>query len=762
MQFRINLALITIASLCGANAWSSPELNKGKELYAQYCAECHGQGGEGVEDEFSKPLVGDWPLQKLTDYIGKTMPDYDPDEVKGQDAELVSRFIYQSFYQKPELFRKESKIQLARLTNRQYRQSVTDLFAQFEGQPVLSKPVQGLKGKYYDAEGMNKRKKMHAEQIDPFINFNYGEKAALDGMNPKKFSIYWEGSVLPRESGWYEFFVKSPNGFELSVNRSIGPPTIDEKVTAGVLREENTKLYLLGGRPYPIQLNYFKFDDPNASIELSWKTPVGEKEIIPSEYLFTQVVPPSFVSQQKLPPDDASHGYERGIQVDSTWDESITYAALEAAKFAGIRMLRLARTNEKDEKKREKIITFAKEFVRYAFRERLSADEVDHYINSKFGEDVPLHISIEKIVLLTLKSPRFLYPEWQSLAKKNKDPFVVASRMALYFWDSIPDKRIHSLIDRDQLLKEWQVEGQAKVMLKDARTKAKFNDFMMHWLDMKNKELPTISLKKYPEFNAALALDLRRSLLSWIEKSIWEKTISWQEFLRMDQIQVNERIAKFYEAPYPAENNSSGFVELNASVTGHKGLFTHPYILASHSYAEETSPIHRGVFTARKILGRTLRPPTEAVSFRNADFNPNWTMRQKVTELTKAANCMSCHDQINSSGFVLENFDATGKIRTQIQGKPIDLKVEYLDSKGEKREFQDANDLLQHALTSPQPAKSFINELFMHLAKQAAPSYDKIEINQLAKMLNEGELSIQELYLKLCFQAASDGFAYAK
>ena len=762
MQFRINLALVMIASLCGANIWSSPELNKGKELYAQYCAECHGQGGEGVEDEFSKPLVGDWPLQKLTDYIGKTMPDYDPDEVKGKDAELVSRFIYQSFYQRPELFRKESRIQLARLTNRQFRQSVTDLFAQFEGQPVLSKPVQGLKGKYYNAEGMNKRKKMHADQIDPFINFNYGEKAALDGMNPKKFSVYWEGSVLPRESGWYEFFVKSPNGFELSVNRSIGPPTIDEKVTAGVLREKNTKLYLLGGRPYPIQLNYFKFDDPNASIELSWKTPVGVKEIIPSEYLFTQVVPPSFVSQQKLPPDDASHGYERGIQVDSTWDESITYAALEAAKFAGIRMLRLARTNEKDEKKREKIITFAKEFVRYAFRERLSADEVDHYINSKFGEDVPLHISIEKIVLLTLKSPRFLYPEWQSLAKKKKDPFVVASRMALYFWDSIPDKRIHSLIDRDQLLKEWQVEGQAKVMLKDARTKAKFNDFMMHWLEMKNKELPTISLKKYPEFNAALALDLRRSLLSWIEKSIWEKTISWQEFLSMDQIQVNERIAKFYEAPYPAENNSSGFVELNASVTGHRGLFTHPYILASHSYAEESSPIHRGVFTARKILGRALRPPTEAVSFRNADFNPNWTMRQKVTELTKAANCMSCHDQINSSGFVLENFDATGKIRTQIQGKPIDLKVEYLDSKGEKREFQDANDLLQHALTSPQPAKSFINELFMHLAKQAAPSYDKIEINQLTKMLNEGELSIQELYLKLCFQGASDGFAYAK
>ena len=603
---------------------------------------------------------------------------------------------------------------------------------------------------------------MHAEQIDPFINFNFGKKAALDGMNPKKYSVYWEGSVLPRESGWYEFYVKSPNGFELSINRSIGPPTINEKVTAGVLREKSTKLYLLGGRPYPIRLNYFKFDDPNASIALSWKTPVGQKEIIPSEYLFTQVVPPSFVTQQKLPPDDASHGYERGIQVDSTWDESITYAALEAAKFAGIRMFRLARTSEKDENKREKIIAFAQELVRYAFREKLSKDEVDHYINSKFGEDVPLHVSIEKIVLLTLKSPRFLYPEWQSFAKKKKDPFAVASRMALYFWDSIPDKQIHSLIDRDQLIKEWQVEGQAKVMLKDARTKAKFNDFMMHWLDMKNKELPTISPKKYPKFNTGLALDLRRSLLSWVEKSVWEKNISWQEFLRMDHIQVNERIAKFYEMPYPAENNSSGFVELNASVIGHGGLFTHPYILASHSYPEESSPIHRGVFTARKILGRALRPPTVAVSFRNTDFNPNWTMRQKVTELTKSANCMSCHDQINSSGFVLENFDATGKIRTQIQGRPIDLKVKYLDSEGEKREFQDANDLLLHALRSPKPAKSFIKELFMHLAKQATPSYGVLDTDKLSKMLQEGKLSIKDIYLKLCIEGASDGFAYAQ
>jgi hypothetical protein len=754
----------TLLVLCLSSflrAWCNPAIETGEKLYAKHCAECHGENGEGVEDEFSKPLVGDWPLGKLIGYVNKTMPDYDPKLVTGKEAEAVSKFIFESFYKKPELFRTEASIQLARLTNRQFKQSIADLFSQFEGQPVLNKPVQGLKGQYYNAEGMNKRKKMHAERIDTKINFNFGNKAAMEGMNPKKFSIYWEGSILPRETGWYEFFVKSPNGFELNVNRSIGPPTIDEKVTAGTLREKNAKLFLLGGRPYPFRLNYFKFDDPNASIELSWKTPIGEKEIIPKQYFFTQVVAPSFISQQKLPPDDASHGYERGIQVDSTWDEAITFAAIEASKYAGKRMDRLARTNEKEGDRRQKIIAFAEEFLRYAFREKLTEEELKHYVHSKFSDAIPLHTSVEKIVLSGFKSPRFLYPEWQALAKKDKDSYVVASRLALYFWDSIPGKRLHSLLDRNQLAKKWQVENEAKSMLKDPRSKAKFNDFMKQWLDMKSKELPSLSKKKFPNFSSALALDLRRSIFRWLEKSVWKENISWPAFLKMEKIQVNEKISKFYEVNYPEDKNVSGFIEINATALNRSGLHTHPYILASHSYAEESSPIHRGVFTSRKILGRTLRPPTEAVSFRNADFNPDWTMRQKVTELTQAANCMSCHDQINPTGFVLENYDATGRMRSKIDGKPINLMVKYLDSNGQEQKFSDSNDLLNHALSASKPSQTFVYEMFKHLAKQTPHSYFNIEIKKLSEMLKNSNISMQELYLQLCLQAASDGFDFA-
>ena len=59
------------------------------------------QREKGVEDEFSKPLVGDWPLKKLIHYVSKTMPDYDPEVVTGKEAEAVSKFIFESFYKSP-------------------------------------------------------------------------------------------------------------------------------------------------------------------------------------------------------------------------------------------------------------------------------------------------------------------------------------------------------------------------------------------------------------------------------------------------------------------------------------------------------------------------------------------------------------------------------------------------------------------------------------------------------------------------------------
>ena len=55
---------------------SGAEPNKqGREIFRQLCAKCHGRNGEGVKGKYDDALRGDWPIEKLTRYIDKNMPD---------------------------------------------------------------------------------------------------------------------------------------------------------------------------------------------------------------------------------------------------------------------------------------------------------------------------------------------------------------------------------------------------------------------------------------------------------------------------------------------------------------------------------------------------------------------------------------------------------------------------------------------------------------------------------------------------------------
>ena len=115
---------------------------------------------------------------------------------------------------------------------------------------------------------------------------------------------------------------------------------------------------------------------------------------------------------------------------------------------------------------------------------------------------------------------------------------------------------------------------------------------------------------------------------------------------------------------------------------------THPYLMASFAYTANSSPIHRGVFIARSVLGRVLRPPPEAVAPLAPDLHPDLTTRQRVTLQTKPESCQSCHGMINPLGFTLEHFDAVGRYRKDEKGRPIDATGSYETRTGEMVKFE--------------------------------------------------------------------------
>ena len=49
--------------------------------------------------------------------------------------------------------------------------------------------------------------------------------------------------------------------------------------------------FLLAGRVYPIELEWFKFKEATSSISLFWKAPHGVKEVIPEASLIPENSP---------------------------------------------------------------------------------------------------------------------------------------------------------------------------------------------------------------------------------------------------------------------------------------------------------------------------------------------------------------------------------------------------------------------------------------------------------------------------------------
>ena len=281
----------------------------------------------------------DRSVTSLARLIEKTMPEQDAKLCVGEDALAVSEYMFDAFYSPAAVARlgrgEEAKVEIARLTVRQYRNAVADVIGRFGGVALSGVESGGLKGLYFPSDGMNKKVGNPKEQLDGRMEFDFGTGGPMEGIGGEQFSIVWEGSFMARETGWYDFRIFTPNGARLYVNADIWEgdrnyrddsnekgksALIDGWVSSGdEVREESGKVYLLGGRTYPIRLDYFKYKEKRASVRLEWKPPHGAWEVMAGSDLAPAHSPRTFVVTTPFPADDRSLGYERGSSVSSEW-----------------------------------------------------------------------------------------------------------------------------------------------------------------------------------------------------------------------------------------------------------------------------------------------------------------------------------------------------------------------------------------------------------------------------------------------------------
>ncbi len=734
-------------SLVPTTLLSEDKQGGGQQLYKMHCLECHGPRGEGVKDKTKKPLRGLKSLVDLSKVIDETMPEDEPEQCSGEDAKKVARYIFDEFYKKELSGAKaRSRFDLSHLTVRQYRTSIADIIGSMRGTGRVG-DERGLSGQYFDERGFRQDKRV-AQRIDAVVDFDFGPEGPHPKIkSPEEFSIRWDGSVLAEESGVYEFVLKTENGARLWVNHAR-TPLIDAWVSSrGRDKEHRATIRLLGGRAYPIRLDIFKYKEKSASVSLQWKPPHGPVEIIPKRHLSPTRVAPTFVVSASFPPDDHVSGYERGASVSRAWVEATTRGAIEAAQRIGDNLDGALQRVSGGGDRSERAKRLCRQFAELAFRRPLSDEDSHFFVDAHFGDSVEVEASVRRSVLLVLKSPRFLYPVRK---RDGTDGYDTATRLSYGLWDSVPDRALLAAAAKDELRTVQQVSAQARRMLEDPRAKAKVRQFLHHWLQIDDVGGIAKDNELFPDFDEALIADLRTSLNLFLDDIVWSDSSDYRQLVLADSVYMNQRLARFFNVELPA---GEGFRKVEFEPDKRRGVLTHPYLLSNLAYHNVSSPIHRGVFVSRRLLGRSLKPPPQAIEFKDADFDPHLTTREKVHILTRSAACQTCHVVINPIGFTLENFDAVGRYRKEEQGKPIDSKTIYSNANGKSIKLEGAGSLAQLIAGSQHAHGTFVDQLFHHAIKQPINVYGNARQN-LVKHFVQSEYNVQELLVEIATTAA--------
>ena len=151
-----------------------------------------------------------------------------------------------------------------------------------------------------------------------------------------------------------------------------------------------------------------------------------------------------------------------------------------------------------------------------------------------------------------------------------------------------------------------------------------------------------------------------------------------------------------------------------------------------------------------------------AQTFKDADFAPNLTMREKITELTRPQACQGCHTVINPLGFSLEHYDAVGRFRTQDGNKPVDAVSDYTTDDGKTVRLTGARDVAEFAVGSEHAQNAFVEQLFHQVVKQPMLAYGLNTPERLRQSFIASGYNVQKLLEEIVTISALRGIEKGK
>jgi len=338
--------------------------------------------------------------------------------------------------------------------------------------------------------------------------------------------------------------------------------------------------------------------------------------------------------------DNRETGRRAGVRVEPMIDVVVDVATKDAAGDAR----RLLRT-----------------FVARAYRRPTAEGEADRFI-ALVEQRRAAGLSFAEAMLAgytaVLASPGFVFLDDQPGAL---DDHALATRLALFLWNSPPDATLRARADRGEMSRPEVLRAETERLLSDPRSHRFREAFLDYWLDLRKMEDSTPSTTLYNDYyldDALAEAAVAETRLFFSE--LLERDLPVRSLVDADFAHLNGRLAEHYGIPGVQGIAMRRVTLPPGGVRG--GLLTQASVLKVTANGTTTSPVLRGKWIVERILGLEIPPPPPVPAV-EPDIRGAVTIREQLAKHRADPSCASCHRKMDPPGFALESFDIMGGFR---------------------------------------------------------------------------------------------------
>ncbi len=336
---------------------------------------------------------------------------------------------------------------------------------------------------------------------------------------------------------------------------------------------------------------------------------------------------------------------------------------------------------------------------------------------------------IELLIRGIVQSPRFLYQVEIGTSRAVSERAVelrtyeLAARLSYSVWQSPPDDELRLAAASGELATEEGLVSQLTRMLEEPRGQEFASRFLAELIHLERVSYIFKDPSRYPVWET-LRQPIEEQAWAFFDHVLSNEGGTLAALLTTDTVLVNDALA-----PHYGVTAGPAFTAMAAPAGTASGLLTLPALMAVLAKADQSSPIHRGVFIREALFCQSPpAPPPDIPAPPSVDSGAS--TRERLAQHVSEPGCAGCHALIDPVGLGFEHYDALGLYRTEDAGDPVDATGELFDTDVDGP-FDGAAELGQKLSESAAVEQCFSRQWFRYVAHRKETDSDLCSLKAL-------------------------------